>query len=616
MNRFHSSFIAFLVFISISSCSLADDEGWVWRFTMFGDSLTAQNGGAGDKPFTSIGYEMWPALMGSYFGQHIRPYDKGGTNYAYPGKETGDILSAVSDWQQSGGVRKGIVFVNGGGNDIMHAINKHILDPDIARHILRASNRAVSNLGLIERLVASNMNVELVVIANMPSLGSTPLAHALGMEGALGEITKNFNSSLGSNLSIANREGKGDNLLIINWEKLLDEIFASYTEYGFGNITKSGCSDSITDLNGPCPVAHWERPDAPTYYFFMDALHPGGAAEKVMSEYAISLFEAPFIMSTLSRIPEGKVLSSSALINNVLSSIGASKRGVTKNYLDEWIFTGSLSHGDSDLALDSRPVSPVSYTSNDVNFGWTYLRDANSPSYSGLSMFFSSGSGNLNGDDSSYLMNWFGAVAYHQQFVGKWLLTGKMGAAGIRYPSISREITLGKALRHEVSRTDGYGAWGEISAFYPWKSSANLTYGPIVNALYRYTFIQGFSEEGASSTSMRFLDQKRYSLLTGLGWSVKGNFSVNGHGLNSFFSFFVNRENIRNRRYVYASLISAPSIFHVLVDPVKRYSANMEVGFSGDVNGYTWALGGAGGVYLPALGGQFSVNLSLSRKFL
>ncbi|WP_175330213.1 SGNH/GDSL hydrolase family protein [Candidatus Ichthyocystis hellenicum] len=597
-------FLTGVVFLIASSYCVAEDENRTWSFTFFGDSLLAQDGGTGNKPFTSIGYPMWTEILGNDFGYRVYPSGDGGTNFAAPGADTGDVLASVTNWKASANRKNVIVFFNGGGNDIFHEISKHILDPDVGKYILEAVDGAIVNIRKISDII-SGEGASLTVIVGLPSLGVTPVAHILRKESSLNDVTTYFNSKLQATVSDINRGGYGANLLVLNFSSLVEEIFANYEDYGFKNVTESGCIDSVFSTTGPCAVNHWKRSDAPTYYFFMDGLHPGGAAGKIISDYSRSILEAPFTMGNLPRIPAAMVLSHKASVDNVLASIRAGVHGA-----GSWIFSGALTHGNYGLSA-TFPVTPPSPQDNGLAISWTYLHP-DSSSYSGFTTFFSDNYGYLNGERSSYLMNWFGGTAYHQRFFKNWLLTAKIGGFGIVYPYISRVIPLGISFRNETSRTDGYGGWGEISAFYPWRSSSSLSYGPAVDAIYRYTFIRGFSETGGMSTSMRFFDQNLHSFRTSIGWLVKGNFSWS---LSPFMTFWLTRENIADKRCVYASLVTFPSVFHLPVDTAERYSANVEMGLSGNFNGSMWSFGATGDIYSKSLR-QFSVSLAISRKFL
>ncbi|CUT17491.1 MULTISPECIES: SGNH/GDSL hydrolase family protein [Candidatus Ichthyocystis] len=599
-------FFAVVAFFIASSCCFADDDG-MWSFTFFGDSLVAQDGGIGGRPFTSIGYPMWTELFGRHFGDEVYPASAGGTNFAVPGAETENVLDSVKNWTNSIHKKGGIVFFDGGGNDIFHQISKHFLDPDLEKYILMAVESAVVNTKKIVEVISSD-GASLQILTDLPLLGITPAAHAFHKEAELNAVTAYFNAKLQATVSDLNRGGNGVNLLVLDWATLMSEILSNYEDYGFKNVTDSGCTDSVFSTAGPCAVDHWKRRDAPSYYFFMDGKHPGGAAEKIISDYSQSVLEAPILMGVLPRIPAAMVLSHKASVDNVLAGIRAGVHNA-----GDWIFSGTLAHGNYDINVVS-PVIPPSPQDNSLAISWTYVHP-DATSYSGFTTFFSDNYGYFNGDRSSYLMNWFGITTYHQRFFKNWLLTAKIGGIGIIYPFINREIPMGISFRNETSRTNGYGAWGEISAFYPWKSFSSLTYGPVLDAIYRYTFIRGFSETARNSTSMRFFDQKLNSFRTSIGWLVKGNFSWSGHALSPFVTLWLTRENVTSKRYVYASLITFPSVFHLPVYVPGKYSSDIETGLSGNFDGYMWSLGATGSVYSKAAR-QFSVNLSISRKFL
>lgn len=243
----------------------------------------------------------------------------GGQNYAFGGARTGlggsagattGLLGQLVAWNGSvfgGSLTRtadpnGLYVVAAGGNDLRDARSAHPGNTaaDSAARGLAAQNTAqniINTLFLLAQAGARHF-----LLSDLPDLGKTPEAQALGNTLASTDVTLQFNADLmadAAGLDALFLATTGIDLDI----RLMDFYGLTETIYNDA-VNNGGAQYGITNVSTPCitPVA----PVAPGAYYFpgstdnqcnisaySDPLHPSAAAHRLLGQLALSTVPEP-----------------------------------------------------------------------------------------------------------------------------------------------------------------------------------------------------------------------------------------------------------------------------------------------------------------------------------
>lgn len=174
--------------------------------------------------------------------------------------------------------------------------------------------------------VLAGMGAKNFLILNVPDLGATPAAEALGPAASAGasQISAVFDSIL------ANGEGPipslaaiaaadSINISLVNTYALLDAIVADPASYGLTNVTQACLTGEVNYAGGtPCAT--------PGQYLFWDDLHPTAAGHQLVAEEAAQLVAPePSSFSLLTIAAIGLGIARSRRVRQAMSRIFASR---------------------------------------------------------------------------------------------------------------------------------------------------------------------------------------------------------------------------------------------------------------------------------------------------
>ena len=216
---------------------------------------------------------------------------QGGNNYAFGGARTAggsipSVLAQVAGFTSApGSVDPGALYVVvGGGNDMRDARSAFpTMDAAGAAGRAAAAQAAADNLATTLQLLAAD-GAQHVLIGNLPDLGTTPEAVALGVVPASSDASFQFNTRLTEVVSYG--QSLGLTMYFLDLAGVSSAIRADAlgnggAVYGITNVF-TPCGSFTGSVGVPCSVSA-----------FSDALHPSARAHQILGEVAVSVGPEP-----------------------------------------------------------------------------------------------------------------------------------------------------------------------------------------------------------------------------------------------------------------------------------------------------------------------------------
>lgn len=443
-----------------------------------------------------------------------------GDNWAVGGYTTAQIYQSITQTSvvSSGGVplrsRNGylvggraidpdtLFYVNGGGNDFLQGLVVSVPTAQAAAVRLGDSLRALQAAG------GRYFMTPLLVDVPSPSTGGlfNPAQYALAQA---------FNGELIRQMASIDAE-----VIPLNVPLLYREVLANPGAFGFdaSQNLQGTCfyAVAITGATG-CQNAAWgalsATPD-PSKLIYADLVHPTAAMQRILADQGLSILAAPWEIGLLPQAAD--------------SALSAARDGLRQQWRGDWSawqaqgqWRGFVAGGASQADYDgSATAASGDGRGKGLGIGASY-RMADDWRI-GVTLDVQEQSLELGARESDYdLRSYLGGVfaQYHDG-----LLWGDLSAhlGYLDYHDLQRRFALGQTTRTERGETDGWllaldGRLGvELAVGDP-----RLRIAPFVSAGYARIEVDGYREEGASSTALSYDDQRRESQRLGLGLQAR-----------------------------------------------------------------------------------------------
>jgi outer membrane lipase/esterase len=285
---------------SVAGASAATFTG----ITIFGDSLSdtgnilaATGGTLPTAPYFAGRFSdgaVWTDYLAGGLGFAATASLMGGQNYAFGGARTGTGANPPGLLAQTGGLwapsvagaadRKRLYVLVGGGNDMRDARTAFQTDSaadEAGRQA--AAELAATQLTQSLGVLAAN-GARTVLLGNLPDLGRTPEAMALGLVDASTDATERFNALLPS--VIAAGTSFGLKMRFVDFIGVANAVFDDATMNG-------GATYGITNVLTPCGTFQGSIGTACSVSAFSDALHPSTRVHQLFGEAAIRASMVP-----------------------------------------------------------------------------------------------------------------------------------------------------------------------------------------------------------------------------------------------------------------------------------------------------------------------------------
>lgn len=499
---------------------------------VFGDSLSdsgnigQNNGLPAGTSFTTNPDPVWAEIVAETFGASVINSLAGGTNYSWGGacvNPNGPCENSFPTTHQqinqhlSGATADPNTFymIWGGVNDISAVAGENQSDPQGA--LDGTLEAAEAYVGQIRGL--QDAGARYIVVLNLPDAGKTLNAQRGGAEAAAGlsTLSSAYNEALDTGLASLEH-----GIIPINVFALMDEIIEDPGNYGFTNDDEIACTPGSNPLRpngglesivcGPVESGYLSPPKTDETYLFADGSHPSGAVHAAVANTVISTLTAPVQVSLggeggveVARVHRDAVFTERTL--DLGSSHSAGKwHSYARGHIGKYEFE-SLAHLGETKAETRALTLGTDYRIGDVLYlGAAFSLGNHDNDVSGASIDSLVVTGSLHGTliyDIFYLSGAFNA-----------------GRASI---DISRSIRLGSALRTEHGSTSSYQFGTDVEAGWILGRSEGYIHNLFLGLGWLNQKIDGYSENGSTSTSMNFSDFERDSLVARAGYQLKGN---------------------------------------------------------------------------------------------
>jgi outer membrane lipase/esterase len=507
------------------------------RFTTNPGTTAAENVAAG------LGFTLAPSVAG-------------GTDFAWGGAGFVNNVAAVPTIPQqlqmylgaNGGKAdsRALYQVWGGANDIFY-LSGTLTDPNAIA--AGAVNAAQTELGLLGGLQAAGARY--VVVYNLPDLGKTPSAAAGGAAAQAGasQLAVLYNGVLSSGLGQLSNNGL--NIIPANTYALLNEVIANPSAYGFSNVTAPACGAGSSSVQcGPqgSGLPYTYAPGTNDTYLFADGVHPTTAAHAMLSQYVLSVIHAPEQISLLGEAP----LAASTVQNRVMRDqmLTEGKDGDTRAFVN-------IDYGQQRFdASDSSPRT----TSDNFNFTLGANFFAGEHVTAGVAL----GIGQHNADFSGgggYKLQDISGLGYLGYRNGGGYVGGYVNFGQSNFKDIERRMSIGTMQRTETGKADGSHLGGGLTGGWWFDLADKLQTGPFATVDWQTVKISGYTESGSDSSAMWFGRQQRDSLLSTLGWRLRGQWQVNNLLMSPYVELGWNHDSRADQRMVSAGLTSMNGTF-------------------------------------------------------
>ena len=510
MRKFRPTLVAGALALAISATASA-------QFTntyVFGDSLS--DAGQYGARFTTNPGLVTPMYVGQAYGITVTPSFTGGLDYAQGGARVNSpsplVPAGVPDFSIAQQVNlqlakgfqdpRALYQIQGGANDIFVLANQ-FLGGQITQSQLQAgvSQAAVDLAAQVVKLKAAG--AQYIILQQLPDIGKTPQAAALGAQSTFTALSNLFNSTL--NTAIAQ---SGVQVIQFNTSALLNEIVASPTLYGFVNSTVQACT---TQSSLQCTPSTLVAPNANLTYVFADGVHPTTGADLVLTQAIISMITGPQQMAALGEAPNDVERANwRTLDSRMMSGINAPR---APGKFQAW---AAYDYASADIAGTALSGNG---NLNTIAVGGDMLVTNNL--LAGIQFAYTEYKGDFGAGGGDFKLREPMLTFYAGYGQGPWYLGATLGAGALDYDT-NRSIVLGAMTRTETATTSGYHTVARLLGGY-WFKYQNWDHGPFAKLTYENIVVRQFSENGSDSTALTYNQQDYDALFSSVGWQLAGN---------------------------------------------------------------------------------------------
>lgn len=643
------------------SCLYVPFSALAWdNLTVFGDSLS-DGGNVGRFTYDGAQHPLYDEILAAQFGQTLQPSSRGGSNYAQGGGVTVPALDASLNTQdqlaaylQSTGGRadsNGLYIHWVGANDIAAAVT----NPLTARETI--SNSASAAVSQIKTLLDAGAGA--VIVPNVPQLGSTPFmvqavlsvlgpaaqsamvaafasldSHATPDVAARQQAVRDaFDQAAAQVSTIPALRAALAQQLFSAWQVLSEQVTALSDGYNQqeeaglvalnGNIVRADIAglfnEVIADpqryglsntLGMACPVgtsAAECTSSTPGFsnaqaYLFADRLHPSPAVHAMIADYIQSILDAPAQVAALARAP----LMLSRDMQNTLDGHLQQQRQQPASAGQVSVFGGYAGQhidyrGDSLLNGDANTGSLT------LGLGYQFTDNWQA----GLLLSSTAQHQHPSAHYDYKLRGNLLALYSQLTLLEQGWINANVHYADLDFDSIERRINIGPATRTEQGSSSGKMLGLRVQTGWDLPIGEHLSTGPVASYALDYVRAGGYSENGDSSTAMRFSDQTLHSQIGALGWRIDSKqWPVNPWAQLSYNHQFGDTQNA-----VRAGLKSTQTGFVRSVSAGDKNWLDMSLGASVPLGETVNAFAGVSAVGGNSAYHQLSWNIGLNATF-
>jgi len=362
----------------------------------------------------------------------------------------------------------------------------------------------------------------------------------------------------------------------VNVQALVKEILANPAAYGFTNVTSPACGTTISLV---CTSANLVTPNAASTYLFADGVHPTTAGHAIFAQAAESMITGPQQIAALGEAPLAvEQANFRALDGRMWSSLNAPR---SQNKIEAW---AAYDYGSSDMNAGGGNGS--ANTNTIVVGSDTKLSDK---LLIGGMFGYTENKGDFGGAGGGYKLRQPVGTFYAGYGEGPWYVGVTLGAGGLDYSDVNRNIPLGALVRTESGQSRGNEYTGRLLGGY-WFKLQDMLHGPYARVAYTKAKVHQYAETGSDSTALIFGQQEVEQLLWSVGWQVAGNIG----NVRPFARATWEYDSMDKDRSVSASSGSLGGWYSIPVAKPDNNYALFNIGASADFGGVTGYITGSG----------------------
>jgi outer membrane lipase/esterase len=595
--RFHRSILA-------AALTLATAPAFATQFSQtvfFGDSLTDSGfyqpvlvafkgpAAAAVARFTTNPGLVYAEFVSNYYGTNATPAwqltpgatgfsitGAGGDNYAAGGATISpgpgyppttfiafapSLTTQINAYLAANGGHanpNALFTVFGGANDLFYTLAG-------ARSQAQFLGAAGAEVALVGKLEGAGARY--VLVPTLPDVGQTPFGLSQGAAGSAGitQLSAGYNATLFGGLKAA-----GLRVIPIDVFHFLREITAAPATYGLTNVTAKACG---TAAALGCNPANFVDPSAAETYAYADDVHPSTAAHRLLSQYIISVLEAPGQIAVL---PHSEAVVGRSRADRVGAHLAGKPAGDGMRWWAD-VRGDFQRYGQGDAYDGAGPSLTAGVDWNSGNFVYGGFGG-----YGRQSIDWGLRRGNFNQTDTTLggFLGWYGDNAW---------VNGQVSYSHLGFDT-NRDVQLGPATRTHRGSTNGRNLSAGINAGWDFVSGA-WRQGPVLSVLSQHIKVQGFAEsDPALVTSLAYPDQTFNSLIGSAGWQA--SYKINEHA-QPYARVTWDREFKRSDAEAFAQAQSIPGTMPFAVPGLgyDRSYATLVVGTRTQIFGFDTNVG-------------------------
>lgn len=529
--------------VVMACAGLASQAAEFSTTTFFGDSLTDSGTYApftgtivpGSGKYTTGPGPVWSENLAGHYGTSAAPNaaliapgtlgpSPGGSNYAQGGARVTDpagigspALTTLPITDQITGFLvtnpaadpAALYVVWGGANDVFVQYAAFGAGQPLVTSQTEVMTAAGDLVAQVARLRTAGARY--IVVPNLPDIGATPFGAVQPPGGAtlLTGLSTLYNTTLFSGL-----QGQGLQVIGLDVNSLFNEVLTNPANYGFANAATPACNVAALPSNSSlfCTGATLVPGADPQTFFFADAVHPTTGAHLVLSDYAISVIEAPQKIALLAELPLRLGEAHARGVESHLAMVReAARRGKPG---DGWFVTMDVNPNDIDVTGTSPGLDSINLG---VSAGWD--KRLSDRSLVGLALGAGHSSADFSNNGGGFKVDHALLSVYGSYRPGQLYINALASYGALEFGSVDRDIPLGPATRTESGSTSGRLAMARLSGGYD-IGLGHWLVSPIAALTYQRVEVDGYTESSGLSTAMAFSDQSRSSLISALGTRV------------------------------------------------------------------------------------------------
>jgi outer membrane lipase/esterase len=548
----------------------------------FGDSLS--DAGQYGARFTTNPGLTFPMYVSQRYGIAMTPSFQGGTDYGQggarvnspsadipPGAPNLSIAQQVSAHLAKGPLDpNGLYQLQGGANDILTLATQAAAGQITPAQLQAGVTQAAIDLAAqAARLQAAGARY--LVVYGVPDAGKTPAAAAQNAQATLTTLSSLFNSTLAASLAAAKVQ-----VIPVDQFTLLQEIVANPGAFGFVNVTTPVCT---TASALQCTPATLRDPNGNLTYAFADGIHPTTGLALIGAAAAASMIEGPAQMSSLAYAPLAVYEANFRAIDARMTSGINSPRPMRK--YEMWAaYDYSQNDIDGPFLSGKADLNTIA-VGGDIKLSERMI--------AGASFGYTENEGDFGGGAGDYKLRETAGNVYVGYGMGPWYIGGVVGGANLDYGT-ARRFQLGALSRTESGDTTGWQYWVSLLGGYWFNPTGNWQHGPFGRLTYQEVKVNGFSENGSSSTTLSYGKQEIDSFVTSVGWQATGRLGM----FRPFGRITWEYESKNNQSVVTARPVGSDLSYTIPgITPDDSYGRYL-IGASADIGSVTGFLTGAG----------------------